>query len=259
MSYLYHVSTIAKDHYAQAGRDRKYADNELNQIMPSAKMVGIDGDYRIFESANKKWRLFLHKSEKVIEDVKQIEEIPVISEVYKLTDHAKKRAKERFGISNAKLAESRFNYLLKGARLHSVQDGVKQVYDHYTEKVRIIVNKSEGVIVTVIDLSNPIINADSPLFSKIAAVAKRELNKAGAAFRKQQRELTTQISAIKIEIAKSEVNLINAKAPHIKRIIRDKISDYTRSIDVLMADLERKQGEFERIEKDAQALLGENR
>lgn len=276
MSHLYYVSTIAKDHYMQAGRDRKQAENQINQLMSHAKMVGMNESHRIFESANKKWRLFLHKTEKTVEDIVALngengaetlaDEItgdkPEMDGKFVLTKHALERIRERFGFPQMSDREvgAHVNNVLKVATFHSEtasDTGFKRNYDALKQSMRIVVDMKSRVIVTVYPLSKSTpIHEDSPLFERFAAVAKRELKKAGAAFRKTQRDLTAQISAIKIELAHAEVNLLNAKGPHIKNIIRKKMDVYARSIDELTAEIGRKESEFERVKADAQAIIG---
>ena len=189
---------------------------------------------------------------------------PEIYGKFTLSKHAKERARERFGfpkMSDSEM-EHHINQILRIATYQSETAnhmGKVRNYSAVNHNMRLVVDMQRQVIVTVHTLKEveqPTISEDSPLFSKIAAVAKRELAKAGASFRKTQRELTAKMSAMKIELARAELNLLNAKAPHVKNIIREKIENYTRSIDDLAAELGRKKGEFERVKKDAQALIG---
>lgn len=175
-----------------------------------------------------------------------------------VTTHAIIRLKERFGIQPAH-ATNFANQLMEHAEYVKSAPGNRTIYHHAKRDMFIVCNVDDHVIITVrpvTENTSAHVDGANSLYVKVQRLAKRELAKAGASFRKTQRELTAQMSAMKIELARAEVNLLNAKAPHVKNIIRKKIENYTRNIDVLTAELGRKQGEFERVKKDAQALIG---
>ena len=176
-----------------------------------------------------------------------------------VTTHAIIRLKERFGIQPAH-ATNFANQLMEHAEYVKSAPGNRTIYHHAKRDMFIVCNVDDHVIITVRPVTENTsahgVDGSNSLYAKVQRLAKRELAKAGASFRKTQRELTAQMSAMKIELARAEVNLLNAKAPHVKTIIRKKIENYTRNIDVLTAELGRKKGEFERVKKDAQALIG---
>ena len=177
---------------------------------------------------------------------------------WSVTTHAIIRLKERFGIQPAH-ATNFANQLMESAEYVKSAPGNRMIYHHTKRDMFIICNVDDRVIITVrpvTENTSAHVDGNSSLYAKVQRLAKRELAKAGAAFRKSQKELVSQISAIKIELARAEVNLLNAKAPHVKTIIREKIGNYTRSIDALSAELGRKKGEFERVKNDANALIG---
>ena len=176
-----------------------------------------------------------------------------------VTTHAIIRLKERFGIQPAH-ATNFANQLMEHAEYVKSAPGNRTIYHHAKRDMFIVCNVDDHVIITVRPVTENTsahgVDGTNSLYAKVQRLANRELAKAGASFRKTQRDLTAKMSAMKIELARAEVNLLNAKAPHVKNIIRKKIENYTRNIDVLTAELGRKQDEFERVKKDAQALLG---
>lgn len=175
-----------------------------------------------------------------------------------VTTHAIIRLKERFGIQPAH-ATNFANQLMEHAEYVKSAPGNRTIYHHAKRDMFIVCNVDDHVIITVrpvTENTSAHVDGSNSLYAKVQRLAKRELAKAGASFRKTQRELTAQMSAMKIELARAEVNLLNAKAPHVKTIIRKKIENYTRNISEISAELGRKQGEFERVKKDAEQLLG---
>jgi len=178
---------------------------------------------------------------------------------WNLTTHAIIRLKERYGVQPAS-AENFINQIMQNAVYVKSAHGNRTIYHHEKRDMFVICNVEQHVVITVRPVTENAAahgaNATNSLYAKVQRLAKREIEKAGAAFRKTQRDLTAQISAIKIELAHAEVNLLNAKGPHIKNIIRKKMDVYARSIDELTAEIGRKESEFERVKADAQAIIG---
>lgn len=248
------------------------AQNFVNQLMTNAKLIETNADARIFADAHGKYRLEAHTKQNVVNRItkalKSVDEVASTNGAefygqYKVTFHARERYAERFGNNRneAKTVEH-LNNILRSATFQSVTLGSKgdTMHNYNAEKhnMRLVISKETQTIITVhaIESVQPTLTADSPLFEVLIKTARRELTKATARFRKQQRIMTAELSAIQIEIAKSAVNRTRAKGEHIVMRIDEKVTKMQRKADEIAERLVAIESEHGRIASDVKRLTG---
>lgn len=260
--YKYCLNPGVGEQFTMLFGARRNVLNELNQLIEkSAK----------YEEKEKS-TIFIHKKRKILIEVANdrrvilsVAKAPSVDEIkhgarnYKICEHAIDRAIERLGLgtlSRDQVAKTLNDRMQTAVFTGEVAQG--RVFDHYASRSRIIVAKDGDRVITVysMDSVKAEIKPDTSLGKKVISLINRELKKAGAAYRKQQREITAIASELKIAIAKDELNALNAKAPHIKAIIQEKLDENTTKLNELMAQLDEATAEYEAKKAEASRLLG---
>lgn len=260
--YKYCLNPGVSEQYAILFGAKRNVINELNQLMSVATK------YESKESST----IYLHKKRNILIEIANdrrvilgVAKAPTIDELkkgarkYDVCEHAIDRAIERLGL--AELTRSQVAKTINDRMQTAVFTGEVakgRVFDHYASRSRFIVAKDDDRVITTysMDTVKTEIKTDSSLGKKVLNLINRELKKAGAAYRKQQREITAVASELKIAIAKDELNALNAKAPHIKAIIQSKLDENTTKLNELMVQLDNVTAEYEAKKAEAAKLLG---
>lgn len=248
------------------------AQNFVNQLMTNAKLIETTADARIFADVRGRYRIETNASQnlvlRVTKALKQNDEVASQEGAefygqYKVSFHARERFAERFGNTrNEAQTIEHLNNVLRSATFQSVTLGSKgdTMHNYNAEKhnMRLVISKETQTIITVhtIESAQPTLTADSPLFDVFVKTAKRELRKATERFRKQQRIMTAELSAIQIEIAKSAVNRTRAKGEHIVMRIDEKVTNMQRKADEIAERLQAVESEHGRIATEVKRLTG---
>ena len=256
--YKYSISPNVSEQYAEQFGRVKNILNELNQLMARATVLETKEDSTIYLHKKRGVLMEVANDRRVILNVQKapaIDELRKGARIYEVSGHAIMRARERLDMDS--LNDMQIGQTLN-ARLQSAiytgEVSTGRIMDHYPSRTRFIVARDCDLIITVYKMSG--LKPDSPLSVKVYRLIERELKKAGALYRKQQREITALMSALKIEIAKDELNLLNAKAPYIKEIIKKKIDENTTKLSELTTKLEQEKSEYEAKKIDASRILG---
>lgn len=253
-------------------RNPKGAQNFVNQIMTSVKLIKSNGDARIFVDTRGKYRVEAHAVQNVVNRITKAvnadDEVAAVSGAefygqYKVSFHARERFAERFDNKrNESQTVEHLNNVLRSATLQSVSIGRQgdTMHNYNAEKhnMRLVINKRTQTVITVytIESVQTTLTADSPLFDVLIKTAKRELTKATARFRQQQRSMTAELSTIKIELAKSAVNRTRAKGEHIVGRIDANVAKMQRKADEISRNIAKIESEHGRIATEVKRLVG---
>lgn len=260
--YKYCLSEGVCEQYTALFGAKKNTINELNQLMNAATKL----------ERTHKSTIYIHKKRNLLIEIANdrrvilsVQKAPTIDDLkrgirnYDVSEHAIDRAIERLELgelSRAQVAKTINDRMQTAVYTGEVAEG--RVFDHYASRSRFIVAKEADRIITTysMDSLKAEIKPDTSLGKKVINLINRELKKAGAAYRKQQREITAVASELKIAIAKDELNALNAKAPHVKAIIQSKLDENTTKLNELMAQLDNAAAEYEAKKAEASKLLG---
>lgn len=260
--YKYCLGVNVSEQYTSLVGSTKNAINDLNNLMKTAKKYETKEQSTLYIHKKRNLLIEVANDRRVILSVANapsIDEIKHGVRMYEVCEHAIDRAIERLGLdklSRSQVAKTVNDRMQTAVFTGEVAKG--RIFDHYASRSRFIVAKDKDVVITTysMDTVNDEITTKTTLGQKIVKLVERELKKAGATFRKNQLELTKAISELKIAIAKEEVTILSAKAPHTKAAIQASIDENATKLNDLMATLEKEKAEYEATKAEASRLLG---
>ncbi len=170
---------------------------------------------------------------------------------YEVNDHAIDRTVERLGIMREH-ARNYLNQLMQTAYYTgdtTYRGGTSRVFDHYKNRVRIIVHKDCDRIITVYRFP------DETFADEIKRTIQRTYRKAKQQFTRNKRTIMIEIAELNVEIAQLSLNKVKAKSPKVQSIIQSKIESIHSKINELQSNANKIAAEFERVKRGAQAWM----
>lgn len=261
--YKYCLAEQVSAQYTEIFGEKRNVISELNQLLLNATIMSKLPKSTVYHHKKRDLLIEVANDRRVVLSVTKTPSIEMLKtgvRTYEISEHAIDRAIERLGLGKIRrelVAKTIIDRMQTAVFTGEVAKG--RVFDHYGSRSRFIVAKDKDIIITTYNMDSikPTIKLDTSIGRKVINLVDRELRKAGAMYRKRQREIMTVASELKIAIAKDELNIVNAKAPHVKTIIQNKLDENTTKLESLMSQLEKATDDYSAKKAEATRLLGE--
>lgn len=165
---------------------------------------------------------------------------------YKLTRHAVERTIKRLGVPENH-AHNHVNQLMQSAYMQGIvpsKYGPARVYDHHKTNTRIIVSEDGSTVITVYKHEErsvlDVVKADF-----LRPTLERELRKVKRESTRQIRAAERSLAKVYAELAERMKNFANARNPHTRDLIQERIWEAEEAIDEIKRNIERMMGEYE--------------
>ncbi|MCA1800331.1 MAG: hypothetical protein LC650_03470, partial [Actinobacteria bacterium] len=136
---------------------------------------------------------------------------------YKVHAHAEKRIQERFGIQSAHIANWANQMLANSIKAYTQEDG-REVYQHRTKEVFLVVDAKDMLVITTIDkpiekvkFRSPFLDAMLPQLERELFKMKRDYTRKRRAMEKNHAETVTERGLTLERRAAAKNPLIQAK------------------------------------------------